>query len=261
MAKAKQTRLSADETRNRLLDAAVEQLDLHGAPARLDHVSLEELIKLTGVPRSSAYSAWEKVSDDQTPQENFRRALMKKLIIADGVGVRDLGPLQEILPVALDRIDGLPAIERRQELIRLAAGVQFEQSFVRPGYRVSLALTTATISAPPGEVDQEVLGWLRATEAAWLDTMVELFKGMAQMVDIKPAPQFDPDTVWQMFTSAVLALGEGLFGRMSTSERNYLMDIPGPGPAGTTEMWSLYAVAIDAIVDRFFVFVDGPDAT
>lgn len=259
MTPQKSKRVSAEETRQRLVDAAVEQLDLHGAPARLDHVSLEELVKLTGVPRSSAYSAWEKVSDDQTSQEAFRRALMKRLIIADGFGVRDLGPLQDLLPVVLARIDGLPALERRQELIRATAAVQFESSFVRPGYRLSLAMTFATISVPASEVDEEVLGWLQATESAWLDIMVELFKGMATMVDIEPNPAFDPDLVWEMFTSAVLALGEGLFGRMSTSKRDYLMDIPGPGPAGTTEPWTLYALSIDALVDRFFVFTEGVD--
>lgn len=252
----KPRRTSAAQTRDRLLAAAVEQLDLHGAPARLDHVSLEELVKITGLPRSSAYSAWEKVSDGDTPQETFRRELMKSLIIADGIGVRDLGPLEDVLPEALSRIEGLPALERRRELIRLTAGAQFESSFVRPGYRLSLALTFATISVPAGEVDEEVLDWLRATEAAWLDVMVEVFQGMAILVGITPAPEFDPAIVWQMFTSAVLGLGEGLFGRTVTSNRDYLMDIPGPGPQGTTEMWTLYALSIDALVDRFFIFTD-----
>lgn len=255
-AENKPRRQSAEQTRNRLIEAAVEQLDMHGAPARLDHVSLEELIKLTGVPRSSAYSAWEKVSDDQTPQESFRRALIKKLIVSDGHGSRDLGPLEEILPIVLERTKDLPVNERRQELIRMTAGAQFQSAFVRPGYRVSIALTTATISAPPEEVDQEILAWLQASEKAFLAIMVELFQGLAELLELVPAPEFDPETVWEIFVTTVLALGEGLFGRMSTSKHNYLVDIPGPGPAGTTEPWTLYALAIDAIADRFFIAAD-----
>lgn len=256
MAEPRPKRATAEQTRNRLLDAAVEQLNVHGAPARLDQVSLEALVKLTGVPRSSAYSAWEKVNDNQTPQESFRRALMKRLIVADGVGPRDLGPLSEVLPIALSRTEGLPSLERRRELIRLAAGSQFTSAFNRPGYRLSLALTWATISAPEHEADEELLGWVRATEAAWLDLTMNMFKALAEMVDIEPAPGFDPDVVWQSFTTAVLALGEGLFARMTTSDQNYLMGIPGPGPADTDELWTLYAIGVDALTDRFFVFTD-----
>lgn len=256
MTDSRPKRATAAQTRTRLLDAAVERLNLHGAPARLDQVSLEDLVKLTGVPRSSAYSAWEKISDDQTPQESFRRALMKRLIVAEGVGPRDLGPLGEVLPIALERTEGLPSLERRRELIRLAAGSQFRSAFNRPGYRLSLALTWATISAPEDEADKELLEWVRTTEEAWLELTMNMFKALAPMVDIEPAPGFDPDLVWESFTTAVLALGEGLFGRMTTTDQNYLMDIPGPGPADTTELWTLYAIGVDALADRFFVFTD-----
>jgi len=247
-------RQTADQTRARLLEAGLDQLHAEGLPPRIDHVSLERLAQVADLPRSSAYHAWQDPTDGgRTPQTVFQRELIRRLILDDGEGRRDNSPMLNLGREVNERLLGLDPADRKRELVRLATNVQFRSSFDRHGFRAALALAAATTSVPGGALDEEILGWLRQAEATYVQQLVGLFKGMADFLELEPNPDFAQYDFHEIFGTAVLAIGEGLFPRVWTSDRDWILNIDGPGPNGTREPWTLYAIAIDALIDKFFI--------
>lgn len=246
-------RLSAAETRERLLTAALEHLDASGMGANLDQVSLETFVRVADVPRSSAYNAWQSVaSEGSTAQVAFQREVMRRAILGDGVGARNDAPMAAATRDVLARRDDFTPRGLRQELLRLGIGAQFSDASQRRGYRLATALSAASTSVPEEEQDPEVLLWLREAEATYLARLVGVFQYMARITSSEPNPELAGPHFWQTFATAVIALGEGLFPRMRTSDVVYLVDLDGPGPDGQTVKWSLFALGVDALWERFF---------
>lgn len=250
----KRRRLSAEQTRARLIEAGLDQLMAEGLPPRIDHVSLERLAQLADLPRSSAYNAWQDRTDQgRTPQSVFQRELIRQLILDEGDGRRDSAPMIGVGRDLNEVFAALAPEDRQRELVRRATAAQFEASFERHGFRAAMALAAATTSVPGGELDSEILSWLRAAEANYVQELVGLFKGMADFLELEPSPEFAQVNFHEIFATVILAVGEGLFPRVLTSDPDWILKVDGPGPNGTRRPWTLYAIAIDALIDKFFV--------
>lgn len=246
-------RVSADQTRTLLVDAALERIETNGVAVNLDSVSLEEMVRHAEVPRSSAYAAWQQLADEgQTPQAVFRREVLRRALIGGGERARDNRPMIDAIAAVLAQRSDVDMVALATEMIRSATESQFDHARRRQGYRTSQALAAAATSVPDEQIDREVLGWLRDAEGAYIDTMIASFQGFAEMVEIAPAPELDGPWFWHQFATAAVALGEGLFTRVYTSEREVLFDIK-LGEGEEAADWTLFGIGMQALYDRFFV--------
>ncbi len=253
-------RVPAEQTRALLVEAALERIDSDGVAVNLDSVSLEEMVRHAGVPRSSAYAAWQQLADDgQTPQAVFRREVLRQALIGGGEGARDNSAMIDAIAPVLARRDEVDVAVLAVEMIRVATGAQFDYARHRQGYRTSHALAAASVSLPDEQIDAEVLAWLQEAESAYVETMVTSFQEFARLTSVKPSPDLDGEWFWHQFTTAVLALGEGLFPRIYTSKQEILFGLelqgagePSLGDEGGRE-WTLFGVAMHALYNRFFV--------
>ena len=254
-------RVPAEQTRALLVDAALERIESDGVAVNLDSVSLEEMVRQAGVPRSSAYAAWQHVAGDgQTPQAVFRREVLRRALIGGGEGARDNRAMIDAITPLLARRSEIDMTVLAVEMIRVATSAQFEYARRRQGYRTSHALAAASVSVPGEQIDAEVLGWLREAEGAYVDTMVTSFQEFADLTEVVPAPDLDGPWFWHQFTTAVLALGEGLLPRIHTAQSEILFEISvacpdatGGEAASETHDWTLFGVAMHALYNRFFV--------
>ena len=252
-------RIPAEQTRSLLVEAALERIESNGVAVNLDSVSLEEMVRHAGVPRSSAYAAWQQLaSDEQTPQAVFRREVLRRALIGGGERARDNSPMIEAIAPVLEQRGEFDIAVLAIEMIRAATSAQFDGARRRQGYRTSHALAAAAVSVPDEQIDDEVVGWLREAEQAYIETMVVSFQQFAEMTSVVPAPDLDGPLFWHQFTTAVVALGEGLFARVYTSDREILFGIEiGDGDASTE--WTLFGLGMHALYDRFFVPASATD--
>lgn len=251
-------RVPAGETRSLLVEAALARMESNGVAVNLDSVSLEEMVGHAGVPRSSAYAAWQQLATEgQTPQAAFRREVLRQALIGGGEGARDNRPMIEAVVPVLERRNEFDIAVLAVEMMRVATAAQFDDARNRQGYRTSHALAAASVSVPDDQIDAEILGWLRDAERAYVDTMVVSFQQFAEMTEVVPAPDLDGPLFWRQFTTAVLALGEGLFTRVYTADRDILFGLDAGALDGVEhpddDGWTLFGVAMHALYNRFFV--------
>lgn len=248
-------RVPAEQTRALLVDAALERIESNGVAVNLDSVSLEEMVRHAEVPRSSAYAAWQQLAaEGQTPQAVFRREVLRRALLGGGERARDDRPMVEAIARVLERRNEFDIADLATEMIRAATTAQFERARRRQSYRTSHALAAASTSVPDDQIDVEILGWLKDAERAYIDTMVTAFQQFAQLTEVVPAPDLDGPLFWRQFATSVVALGEGLFTRAYTSDRELLFDIAvGEGDREPAEEWTLFGIAMHALYDRFFV--------
>lgn len=254
---AKRSRLSAAEARELTLEAGLDHLHTVGLEARID-VSLEDMHRIAGVPRSSAYKAWQQLArDGETPQVSFRRELLRSVLMKSGQGTPDEQSMIHAAQAVLTRRDELSNDELAAELVRVVIAAQFLDAAERRGYRVALAIWLAATSVPQAGIDDEVLVWIAEADQMFLDQLGEVFKRMANICNKVPRADLVGPHFWEQFSTAVVALGDGLLPRLRTSERAVLFDIEVPSSRDTaaadSEEWTLFAVAVHAIWDRFFI--------
>lgn len=254
------SRLSAEETRELLLESARRELDFSGVPPDLSHISFEAVIADVGVPRSSAYSAWSAPDSQLTPQQRFKRELLRRAIVDNGMGVRDLGALNAAAAAVLDQWGDADTRVLVTEIVRTASHDQYVSSINRPGFRVSLAVFFAAVSGSPDDVDEEMLGWLGEADLQWTDHLSKSLIAICELVGLTPRPELDGPLFWRRLAMAISALGEGLSIRTMTGAESVQSGIELPGPDGELVPWTIFGIANMALIDRFFI-LDGETQT
>lgn len=247
-------RLTAEESKGLLVEAGLEMFDTEGMAPSFDAITLERAVRSTGVSRSSAYNIWSDENTEYSPQEAFQWEVIKHLI-ADATVSQTTDAFLSAGTAALE--SGLEGIELRRELIRRAANAHLVGLEQRRSLRIVYALLASANSVPEASVNQQLMQWLRDNEANFRDRLISgAFLPFAVAVNYVPRPEFDPDLVWLQFTAALMSVGDGLFSRTRLTSPDVLYGVL---PAdGDPEGWSLYAIAVDALVERFFE--PGPQA-
>src|SRR5450755_1781530 len=119
----RRSRLSDEETEQRMLQAALAMVNQTGLTVSLDHISFEDVIRDARVSRSSAYRRWPY-------KDLFFSDLLKELAKAATPGLAgDEGTLELVKRVVLAHLDWLETPELRGrlvlELMRQAAPLDF----------------------------------------------------------------------------------------------------------------------------------------
>lgn len=243
----RRAKYTEEEVRARMIAHAKGELFDQGLGYGLDSVRLDRICVLADVPRGAAYNAFSSGNPGLTPQANLRRATIIS-ILRETPG-QSAGPTYEFAIEQMSRhsnaiASGDPIALRRvrSEMVRTVAAFnhQLLQSAQWRVYR-SLVVTASTNDAE----DTEILAAASSGEEALVDAYSSMFRDLASAFDLT----LRPGLTHRHFAMAVYSLNEGLANRISPPFRDQEVSIE-----GETEPWSLFALAFDAIVDRFYVF-------
>jgi len=244
-----------EEVRNRLHEAARESLRQHGITSGLDAVTLDGCIAEAEVPRGSAYRLFQV--DDLSPQDAFRRevalTLLRELPARLGLEATQ-SEFESLYKEAKDELAtaDLPARARiARNMMRIGANENFRRLDTSSNWLIYSALRTAAVSRfDDPELRQAVL----EGEEYLIRRYTGLYKMIADAVGLRIKEAYS----YEEFAICAYALNEGIANRLSSSYRRYDIERP-TGPNDEMQPWTLFAVAFEALVPKFFDFEElGP---
>lgn len=164
---ARRPRISQQQTEERMLAAAVDQINAAGLTVSLDHLSFEAVISAADVSRTAAYRAWpnkqlflsdlvRELARAATPQavvENASWGLIAGLVLADTDRLAD--------PAARWTLG--------VELMRQAADSDFAVMHASAEWRTYLALNATFLSITDPALRDEVQAALAAAQQRFVD--------------------------------------------------------------------------------------------
>lgn len=240
-----------EEVRRRLLDAARESLKIAGVESGLDAVTLDGAIVDADVPRGMAYKIWQ--DDDQTPQDAFRRSVALDLLsIPATAGLPATRSLvMKYFDEHRDILENGTYEDRRvllRDCMRFIGGFNYTSLAESVNWKLYGALRTAAITRP--NVDPALMDVLLAGEQYLLEEYCNLYQDVASAFGLRAR---DGLTLEQ-FATAAYALNEGMAQRVtdSPSRTGIMLE----DADGTPQEWTLFAIAFEGIVDRFFELIE-----
>lgn len=231
------------ELRDRMISVAVNELQKTGLTVSLEHLEMEELIRLAEVPRSSFYKAWKT-------KERFFVDLMVALVEPTEMQGAAFDPetvkmSRSVVSKNAHRLttaEGQHAVLR--EAIRLAAKRNFDALVSSPSWHTYTALTVALPSLLE-EDRTRIQNALTEAEKHFIHRMARLYDELLPVVGRKPSGDFTTKQI----AAAGAAVVEGLARRILVNPEVINAPIRLPGLDGDLVEWHLAAVGFLGIVE------------
>ena len=239
-------RLTDEQTRVRMLQAAVEMINRTGLTVSLEHISFEDVIRAADVARSTAYRHWPY-------KDLFFSDLVKELAkTASPTILRD--EIQLVRQVLADHPDWLGTAELRHglvlELIRQLAAFDFQTVLSSPGWRTYLALHATFPSLTDSALRDQVRTALAQAEADRTARVARAWQELAVLFGYRLRP--DLSATFETLATQLSATVHGLvLTALSTPDIATRTTLARPfGAVGEGE-WSPAAIGIAAIATAF----------
>lgn len=256
MSSSRRPRLSAEETRERLLGAGLAELARQGMSIGLDAVNLEQAVRDAGVSRSSAYAVWS--TDDQfAPQELFQRAVLRRAVADRSATIERLRDSAAAVYEA--NVGTMTTRQLLAEVIRVAATENVQAVADSPSWQLVIAVRAILHSAPDDQRDDDLASWMNDSEEELrLSTIADVFRPFVEILGIEPRPEYG-ELAYQYGEISSSAMSEGLAMRYSLRAHEFVHGIVHPRNPDPDKLWSLYALMFENIVHTFFQPSDGSD--
>src|SRR3954447_8622727 len=239
-------RLSDQETRDRMLRAAVDMISRTGLTVSLDHIRFEDVIRAADVARSTAYRHWPY-------KDLFFSDLVKELaktaspaIIADEISL-----IKQVLSEHLDWLE-TPQLRHSLilELIRQLALLDFRSILASPEWRTYLALHATFSSLADGELRDQVQSALAHAEADHVALVAQAWKQIAGLFGYRLRPELA--TSFETLATLLSATMRGLvITALSNPQIATHMTAASPPGAAGKDSWSLPATGLASISMAF----------
>jgi AcrR family transcriptional regulator len=239
-------RISQQQTEERMLAAAVDQINAAGLTVSLDHLSFEAVISAADVSRTAAYRKWpnkelflndlvRELARAATPRavvENASWGLISGLVLADAEGLAD------------------PDVRWRLgvELMRQAADGDFAVMHASAEWRTYLALNATFLSITDPALRAEVQVALAAAQQRFVDGIAAGWQLLAGLLGFRlRAGVTSFDTLAAMISASVRGLV-----LMALADPAIASDRLEADPfGGGTAAWSLAALGCASIAAGF----------
>jgi AcrR family transcriptional regulator len=267
---ARPERVTAEEVRQRMLDAGRELALEVGAALTIEHLRLEEVIQRARVPRSSVYRMWphrEEYIDDLLCYLGGTGSWFSERPVLDPETLADIKQVLDENARLLGTSEGRRAL--LCEIIRVTVIRNYAAFTESTQWRLHMALVSTLGSTRSGEARNRIAAALEASQRRSREAMAAVLGQLAALVGLRPR---DP-----AYTLDHLALAGGLLvqalalrnvqiqaavgapegpGMASASDRavvDSLLNTPMPGPGlhGQPADWPLAAFAYLGVLDAF----------
>jgi hypothetical protein len=249
MTERRQRRQTREELRTRLLEAGrailLEQGLSSGAETLTFKTVFDRVQEETGI-RVTNGSVIGRVWENQA---EFQADVLVTIALDDHHEQIEFG--LEAVRSILDNVDLSTPASRREamrELCRLVGEINSQVVRKSSHWPLWIGVWALTASGQPLDYRQRVESALIDGFDEFTDRIVEAYAAMAGFLGFRPK---EPFTLRQFAVAAdSLGQGYGLRNRIDDSIMEYI-DLP-TGPGGATQKWTLFAVAFDGLVERFF---------
>lgn len=238
-------RMSEQQTRSLMLTTAIAAVRQTGLTVSLEHISMEDVIRESGVSRTAAYRCWPQ-------KEQFIGDLVLELARAaiPATNVRGAEATQLIAERILPRLEELGPAEVRwrfaTDLVGAASVEDFrETASLTESWRTYFSLIATVMNLPEGDLRDQVQQAIAESERLYGDRLVANYRIIAELLGFRLA---DPENV-PMHTVAdlLIALMRGLILQhlaLATPDR--------PGEPPEDPVLSPAALGFTAILARCF---------
>jgi AcrR family transcriptional regulator len=250
-------RLSEEETRRRVLDAALDMVHRDGLTVGLDHIGFEEVIQRAGVSRAAAYRRWPY-------KDLFHGDLLRELArgAAPAAAVDERATLRLLGSVLAGREAELGTPQGRHrlvtEMLRVSTEAEFAAIHGSAEWRTYMALQATFLSLPDGEVRDDVRAALARSEARFVGQIAHGWERIATLLGYRPRP--DAGGGFHVIATLAAALVRGLLllglSDPGLPERRVPAD---PTASGAVADWSLLGLAAAGLAVAFLE--PDPDVT
>jgi len=239
-------RLSDQETRDRMLRAAIAMINRTGLTVSLDHISFEDVVRDADVSRSTAYRHWPY-------KDLFFSDLVKELArTASPTIIHD--EIQLMRQVLTEHPDWLQTPQLRHslilELIRQLALLDFRTVLTSPGWRTYLALHATFSSLTDGELRDQVQAALGQAEATRTAQVAQAWQQLAGLFGYRLRPELATsfDTLATLLSATMRGL---VITALSTPDIATHLTVASPFGSAGKDQWSLAAIGIASIATAF----------
>ncbi|WP_431905506.1 hypothetical protein [Amycolatopsis thermoflava] len=161
-----------------MLATAAEVVARTGLTVGLDHLPFEGLIRQAGVARSAVYRKWPN-----------KEAFLGDLLLELARGREAAGALAR--RILLARLDTLTTPDGRRaaaaELVRETALQDFRHLLGSPVWQTYPALTATAAGLPDGDLRDQVVTALAASERTFTARIARSHRGVADLLGLRPA--------------------------------------------------------------------------
>jgi AcrR family transcriptional regulator len=223
-------RRTGEETRRLLIATGLDMLHERGITVGVSHIRLQEVVKRAGLTTGAAYRLWD--DQDQFHQDLSVAAARWR---AEPPVARTVAAIEGLVK------DGVPL----PEVIRVAAAAHIA-GFGAPaddGLPTSVTFFTTLALRASAQHREAVREASRERHNESIESFVELYSGLMEAY----AMQMRPGFTLHDFAIAIAALGEGFAVQAIEGEAHPTVRLA--GASGTTSEWTLFGVAIRALVD------------
>lgn len=263
--RGRRRRTPAAQVRAQMLQAAADVVLDSGLDVSLEALSLEDLIQLARVPRSSVYRQWPY-------KDAFIDDLLCHLAGPDGLlgsqGVFDQQTVDAVRGTIAANEQLLRTGQGRRallcEIVRLGAGQNF-RAHLGARMRMRTALMAAVGSSKNMHARGAIAAAIQAASARSRDNIIELLQYVMNTLGLRLR---QPGMTVAQLQAAGAALIQGLALRHDVAaaaagqqngtgpqggppDQIASEPVPGPGLDGKTAEWTLAAIAYLGIVDAF----------
>lgn len=248
MASGKRQRLSAEETRDRLIEAGMLLLADNGMSVGLDAVTLEQAVRDADVSRSSAYAAWS-TDDRYLPQELFQRTVLRRAVADRNATIEQLQTI--VTEVVVAHGETMSPEELLREMIRVGGAANVESVAGSTSWQLVIALRSILHSTFERNRDEDLALWMdESEEELRAETIRDVYRPLVELIGLTPRPEYG-DRAYEYGEISAAAMTEGLAMRYSLQARRHLDGLT--HPKDPTREWSLYSLMFEKIVHTFFL--------
>lgn len=242
-------RLTDEETRRRVLDAALALVHRDGLTVGLDHIGFEEVIQRAGVSRAAAYRRWPY-------KDLFYGDLLRELAqgAAPAAAVDEKTTLRLLGAVLAGREDELATPQGRHalvtEMLRVSTEAEFAAIHGSVEWRTYVALQATFLSLPDGEVRDDVRAALARSEARFVDQIARGWERVATLLGYRTRPGSGGD--FRVIATLAGAAVRGLLLMALSDPGLPARRVPAdPTASGAPADWSLLGLAAAGLAVTF----------